>query len=902
METKWLILEFNKTNGTGKLYDAARFERTFSFQAVGASNDEMMQSVAHSVTQEVGNQLLGIFVNSTETTELKSGVVDFGFGLYDITTDLMEELNIVVTAQNQNFPFSDITQIFPYAYDQATWELNYYGYLGGKQNRSQESLLSVGNGYIGVRGSLSEVKASDNHYPATYIAGMYNKLTTRVADRDVVNEDFVALPNWTLMQFAIDGEIVDVINDNIKELNRTLDFKTGVLTIDLLIEDNKGRKTRTITKRTASFSKMQVVAQSYTLIPQNYRGVVNIASTLDGDIVNGGVERYKSLNSEHLVQHNVGNDGLQGYMYVETSQSKFGVFVPFKHRVIADGVDVVAQHTDKTTTTIFTKQCQEQQPFTIEKIMTYVTSKEVQGDLGTVAYPILNSVQTFDQIVAENADAWMKNWNEVDIKVSGDILSQKILRLHTYHLLLSASQNNEMLDASITARGLSGEAYRGHIFWDEIFILPFYNIHYPKTARQILMYRYNRLEAAKKNAAEQGYKGAMFPWQSGHDGGEETQTFALNPITGEWGPDFSSYQRHVSLAVAYDVWQYVHVTNDWDFMKNFGAEMMFEVARFWASKAELNKETGRYTIDKVMGPDEFHEGYPGQHGGGVRDNAYTNIMVAWLFEKIREIGVKLGAEFSAFAQKVHLTEEEYKKWQEIKTKLNIVIDENGIISQYDGYFDLKELNWEFYKNKYKNVYRMDRLLKAEGESADDYKVAKQADTLMTFYNLDRMVIEGIFKELGYALPENYLEENLKYYLARTSHGSTLSRIVHAKLAKMINDEELSWQLYKEALGSDYKDIQGGTTAEGIHSGVMAATLDVALTTFAGVNTRKEILEIAPKLPQHWNQIQFKLNFKGVDYFFIVRHNHVEVIASEMVHLNVNGQIYQVGPEKQIIQY
>lgn len=902
MQTKWLILEFNKTNVTGNLYNAATFERTFSFQVAGMSNNEGMLDVAKHVRAETSGELLGALVVSTEQTVLKTGIVDFGFGLYDITTDLMEELNVPVAAKQQQFPFADLTQIFPYVVNKATWELNYYGYLRGKQNRSQESLLSVGNGYIGVRGSLSEAVASDDDYPATYIAGMYNKLTTRVADRDVVNEDFVALPNWTLMQFAIDGQIIEVKNEMIKELNRTLDFKTGVLTIELIIEDAQGRRTRTITKRTASFSRMQVVAQSYTIIPENYEGVINLASTVDGAIENGGVERYKSLNAKHLTNHSVGNEGLLGYVYVETSQSRFGVFAPFKHRVMTPNVEFISQKTDKSTTTIFTQKCSVNQPLTVEKIVVFVTSKEVTGDLGAVAYPILEAATSFEQIVAENTVSWTNNWNESDIQVEGDILSQKILRLHTYHLLLSASQNNEVLDASITARGLSGEAYRGHIFWDEIFILPFYNIHYPKTARQILMYRYNRLDAARKNAKEHGFEGAMFPWQSGHDGGEETQTFALNPITGEWGPDYSSYQRHVSLAVAYDVWQYVHVTNDWDFMKQYGAEMMFEIARFWASKSVLNEQTGRYTIDEVMGPDEFHEGYPGSHGGGVRDNAYTNIMTAWLLEKIREIGVKMGTEFPTFAQKMHLSEKEYMHWQDIKTKLNIVIDEQGIIAQYDGYFDLKELDWNFYKEKYGNIYRMDRLLKAEGESADDYKVAKQADTLMTFYNLDREVIERILSQLQYTLPENYLEENLKYYLARTSHGSTLSRIVHAKLAKMINDETLSWQLYKEALGSDYKDIQGGTTAEGIHSGVMAATLDVAMTTFAGVNTRKEVLEVAPNLPAHWDRIQFKVTFKNVQYFFKITKTAIEVIASENTALRVNGQTYQVGQLIQTIQY
>lgn len=897
----WITLDFKGINISGTLYDGAQLTRTFDFEATGENNQEMMMSVANYIREELP-QLLGVLVGSEETTTLKRDVVNFGYGLYDITTDLMEEINIPVSIRKHAFATRDVSEVFVQAKNKATWELNYYGYLAGKQNRSQESLLSVGNGYIGVRGSLSEVKASDDHYPATYIAGMYNKLVTQVADRDVINEDFVALPNWTLMQFMVDGELIHVTNECIKELNRTLDFKSGVLKIDLLIEDAQGRLTRTITERTASFSRMQVVAQSYTIMPINYSGTIEVLSVIDANIVNGGVDRYKSLNSQHLTNHQVQNNEGVGAVYVETTQSHFGVFTAFKHRVVGDGVQTNVLHNMNVATTAFMKRLNAGESFTIEKMASYVTTKEVGSLLEQTATQVLNPIATFAQVIVENQSSWKQNWQNSDIQVTGDLLSQKILRLHTYHLLLSASQNNEALDASITARGLSGEAYRGHIFWDEIFILPFYNMHYPKTARQILMYRYNRLDAARKNAREHGFKGAMFPWQSGHDGGEETQTFALNPITGEWGPDYSSYQRHVSLAVAYDVWQYVHTTGDWDFMKQYGAEIMFEVARFWASKAVFNAETGRYTIGEVMGPDEFHEGYPGSHGGGVRDNAYTNIMASWLMEKVRETGIKLGSDFPILAQKIALTESEYMSWQTIKRKLNIVIDEQGIISQYDGYFDLKELDWEFYKNKYGNIYRMDRLLKAEGESADDYKVAKQADTLMAFYNLDREVIEQVFQGLGYQLPENYLEENLKYYLARTSHGSTLSRIVHAKLAKMINDEQLSWQLYQEALGSDYKDIQGGTTAEGIHSGVMAATLDVAMTTFAGVNTRKETLEINPKLPKHWNDLKFNITFKDVVYNVLVSQEAVEITASQNTPVLVNGQTYEVGQSTQQIQY
>ncbi|MEN8172970.1 MAG: glycosyl hydrolase family 65 protein, partial [Chloroflexota bacterium] len=187
-----------------------------------------------------------------------------------------------------------------------------------------------------------------------------------------------------------------------------------------------------------------------------------------------------------------------------------------------------------------------------------------------------------------------------------------------------------------------------------------------------------------------------------------------------------------------------------------------------------------------------------------------------------------------------------------------------------------ELDWAFYQQEYDNIHRMDRILKAEGKSPDDYKVAKQADVLMTFFVLNEGQIKAILHELGYALPEHLLRKNFSYYLKRTSHGSTLSRLVHAYLAHVLGDYNLSWQLYTEALKSDYIDIQGGTTKEGIHLGVMTGTVFFTLRAFAGINLDALILEVNPSLPTHWRAIRFSLSFKGCRYTFIITTSAVKV--------------------------
>ncbi|MEA2007817.1 MAG: glycosyl hydrolase family 65 protein, partial [Chloroflexota bacterium] len=439
------------------------------------------------------------------------------------------------------------------------------------------------------------------------------------------------------------------------------------------------------------------------------------------------------------------------------------------------------------------------------------------------------------------------------------------------------SPHNVNLDAGIPARGLHGEAYRGHVFWDELYIMPLYDIHLPETARSVLMYRYRRLNEARKYAQAHGYRGAMFPWQSGSSGREETQELHLNPVSGKWGEDYSTLQRHIALAIAYNVWQYVWLTEDIDFLANYGAELFLEICRFWASKTVFDEETGGFSIPKVMGPDEFHEKYPHAEKGGLRDNAYTNLMTVWVFQRAFDLIDMLPekAKGNVYA-KINLREDELARWQEITERLNVPISEDGVLEQYEGYFELKELDWDFYREKYGDIHRLDRILKAEGKSPDEYKAAKQADALMTFYTLAPEEVAGLLRQLGHTPPEDLLARNFQYYLKRTSHGSTLSRLVHGYLANLIGESELSWKLYMEALTSDYQDIQGGTTKEGIHAGVMAGTVLFALRAYGGVNWDGERLILNPALPATWRKMKFNLSFKGVRYFFAIEAESVRV--------------------------
>ncbi|MGF1586985.1 MAG: beta-phosphoglucomutase family hydrolase [Bacteroidales bacterium] len=779
----------------------------------------------------------------------------------DIVFEDLEELNGI----------KGIEEWFTKGLPEELWTLGYPDYDPVKE-RSRESLLTTGNGYMGTRGAIEELDANPVNYPGTYMAGLYNTLESKVEDRKVSNEDFVNIPNWLLMTFRIDDD--NWFNPNkteILDIHRTLDFRNGLLTRKLTVEDEEGRKTLIESRRTVSMHDKHLAALEYIITPLNYSAIVSVRSGLNANLINDGVKRYKQLNQSHLQQAGHGADGAFSWVTARTVTSETEISVSARLNVNYNNQQINPnyRHTEVKgrVDTSFKQKMAPGDSLKIEKLVCICNSLDGKTD-DTRAYVLENGMKipSFDNLLEGSATEWDSIWKRADIRIEGDRLAQKLLRMHIYHLMVTTSPHNEDIDFGIPARGLHGEAYRGHIFWDELYILAFYCLHFPAVARSVLMYRYRRLDAAREYAREYGYKGAMFPWQSGSRGTEETQTVHLNPVSGEWGEDYSSLQRHISIAVAYNVWTYYNITGDTDFIEESGAEMFLEICRFWASKTVFNEESGRFEIHKVMGPDEFHEKLPGSESGGLKDNAYTNIMVVWLFNRAFDLmNAMEETSRDKVLDKINLNEEELKVWREEVQKMNLIISEEGIIAQFDGYFELDELDWDHYKKKYDKIYRMDRLLKAEGKSPDSYKLSKQADTLMCFYNIGRETVTDIVRNLGYKLPEGYLEKNFDYYYHRCSHGSTLSRVVHASIAAQIGRNELSWTLYNEALQSDFSDIQGGTTAEGIHAGVMGGTVLMAMMAFAGLNIQDKVIHIDPAMPDHWRSVSFRFNYRGNEY-------------------------------------
>lgn len=791
------------------------------------------------------------------------------------------------------------------------WTLSYNSYRP-EQEGLREALCTLGNGYFATRGAFSEEDADEIHYPGTYFAGGYNRLGTEIAGRVIENEDLVNFPNWLSLKFRIDGgEWFQLKAVEVLEFNQTLDLQHGILKRKVRFKDAHERISCLEEKRLVHMKHYHLAAIERHLTAENWSGSVEILSALDGQIINQGVPRYRELNSQHLEPITEGeNDAGHLFLKVETTQSEIRVAQTARHQLLLNHSQLASEPIliaePGYTAHQFTTNIKEGDTLTIEKVVAMYTSKDpaisepqYQAERNIALAP------NFKELERTHSNMWRMLWDQFDIEIEtaenpiDNNHPLMVLRLHIFHLLQTVSYNTIDIDAGVPARGWHGEAYRGHIFWDELYIFPLLNLRIPKITLALLKYRYRRLNEARLLAKEEGLSGAMFPWQSSSDGREESQKVHLNPKSGRWIPDHSNIQRHVNLAIAYNVWRYFETTSDMDFLRSYGAEMILEITRFFSSLTTYNKDIDRYEIHKVMGPDEYHDAYPDSDEPGLSNNSYTNVMAAWLMARAIEVLHILPEDHHReLCSMLDIKPEEVNRWKEISKKMRVVFHQDGVISQFEGYEELKEFDWEGYRKKYSDIQRLDRILEAEGDSANNYKLSKQADTLMLFYLLTSDELQEIFNRLDYPFTPDLIPKNINYYLQRTSHGSTLSRIVHSWVLSR-EDRYTSWDLFINALDSDVADIQGGTTPEGIHLGSMAGTVDIIQRCYAGIEPRKDALWLNPALPESLRRMQFHVHYRGHSLEIEISHAKLRVISKfsmeKGIKIGFNKETFELQP-------
>jgi trehalose/maltose hydrolase-like predicted phosphorylase len=771
----------------------------------------------------------------------------------------------------------------------------------------REALTCTGNGYLCTRGAAEWESADGVHYPGTYAHGGYNRETTILGGLPVLNEDLVNLPNWLVLELRIEGEeAIRLADVELLDYHHDFDIRNATVLRQLRFADRAGRETTLKSRRFVSMADPHHAGIEWTLIPENWSGRVEVISALDARVSNDGVARYQALEGRHLNPVSPRTFGPEVIaLKAQTRQSNLYISQAASTRAFRDGELLPAKRTlhqmEDYIQQVLAFDVQQGEATRVEKMVAFYTSRDpAVSDTLVRAARSAARYRDLPAAFERHSAAWDELWRTCDVRVPGNEQVQFLLRLHIAHLLQVCSPHTADLDAGMPARGLSGEAYRGHVFWDEMYAFPFFNVRLPEVTRGLLMYRYRRIGEARAAAAEAGLRGAMFPWQSGSEGSEETQSLHLNPLSGLWDPDLSRCQRHVNAAIFFNIWNYFEATRDYAFVEYYGAEMMLEIARFWASLAHFNRGRERYEIHGVMGPDEFHEKYPGQPTGGLRNNAYTNIMVAWLCDIAARLPSLLPASAAqGLRARLGIGDDELALWQDMSHRMFVPFLEDGIISQFEGYGDLEELDWDAYRAKYDNIQRLDRVLRAEGNDPNRYKIAKQADTVMLFFLFSGDELQEIFQRLGYDYGDDTAARTIAYYDQRTSHGSTLSFVTHAGVLAAV-DPQSSWDRFLVALRSDVDDIQGGTTKEGIHLGVMAGTLDIVQRYYAGAQIRDGVLYFDPRLPAGLGDLSFPMQFRQTPVLVTLSRDRLTLAvgpdgASHPIRAGTPGDIRELLP-------
>lgn len=747
------------------------------------------------------------------------------------------------------------------------WSFTYGGYIP-EQERLREALCAVGNGYRATRGCAPEADAGPSHYPGTYAAGLYNRLTDSVGDVLIENESLVNLPNWLSLKFRIDGDDwFDVDSAELLTYRQSMDLRRAELTREFRFRDPSGRTTRVLQRRIAAIHLPHACALETTIWAEDWSGTVEFSSVIDGDVRNRGVERYRALSDDHLVATTTRELSDDSCLLVcETVQSRIPIAVAARTTLWRGDSPLAADSrfvdSDRRVGHDLVTALAPGESVTVEKMAAIFTGRDdAISEPGDAAERLLGHLGRYAELREGHEREWAHLWERFDIAFDDNADALRVVRLHLLQLLQSVPHRAEDLDAGLPARGLHGEAYRGHVFWDELFAFPVLNLRSPATTRALLRYRYRRLPEARRAAREAGYSGAMFPWQSGSSGREESQKLHLNPNSGRWNPDASARAHHIGIAVAYNVWQYYQVTGDLEYLIENGAEMLAEIARFWVSRAEFDEAKRRYVIRGVIGPDEFHSGYPERPYDGIDNNAYTNVMAVWVIVRALDALDALPLRDRLdLLERLGIHGRELDRWDDVSRRMYVPFHD-GVISQFEGYEQLKELDWKGLRQRYGNIQRLDRIMEAENDSVNRYKASKQADALMLFYLLSADELRELLARLRYRFTPEQIPATVDYYLHRTSHGSTLSGVVHAwVLARGNRDRAMRY--FQQVLMSDVADIQGGTTAEGIHIAAMAGSIDLLQRCFTGLEVRGDRLILNPMWPESLGALRMPLYYRG----------------------------------------
>ena len=664
-----------------------------------------------------------------------------------------------------------------------------------KEGRVGESIFSLGNEYMGIRGQFDEAYSGDRLI-GSYFNGVYedkphtypeyfNGLSKRCCF--MINAN-----NWLYTRIFVDGEEIDLNKIAVENFCRILDMKQGILF-------------RSFTYKDITFSFERFVS-----INCHYIGGQKISFHSDSEhkiVLLSGID-FTPIHEEEGENFWKECEAGEDYIICSTQSSGQRIYSKFKTNLCQDRV----VKSEKLLAHEYSFVLKGEHTF--EKVVYNFVERDINNEID-LSCADLYLAKDYETYKKEHTDRWAQIWKHSDIVIHGDDENQQGIRFCIFNMHQTYHGDDGRLN--VGAKGLTGEKYSGWTFWDtETYCLPFYMFNNPKAAKNLLMYRYNTLKQAKERAIEQDCEGACYPMVT-IDGTESC---------GVW--QHGNLEIHVSAAVAYGVWHYVRNTNDEEFLKDYGIELLVETSRYFASRGGWSPKTGEFGLYGVMGPDEFHM--------MVHNNTYTNYMVKKNFYYTIEMVKKYGYDVPGT---------ELDTWKHMADKMRINYDENTkLFEQHDGYFDLPEYNIKDMDPEKVPVYKYwayDRIFRVN--------MLKQPDVILMqfFYSKDFTMEQK--------------KANFEYYEKRCSHESSLSPAIHSIMAAEIGDFSMAEKYMAYGSRLDIDDYNRNTH-QGLHVTSMAAAWMNIVYGFGGMRSDGDILTFSPKVPKQWTGFEFTIVVNG----------------------------------------
>lgn len=741
------------------------------------------------------------------------------------------------------------------------------------ENLNYESLFCLTNGYLGTRGSYEE--GTVKSLPCTFVNGVFDKSETFM--RELAN-----LPNWLGIRLYVEKELIGIENCSILEFSRVLDMKHAMLVKRFLLEDKKGRQTLVEGIRFVSRANVHRMAVKLYVTPINYDGIIEVENIVDGSVINfADAPRFKVKHTYLVANERLTENGV----YIECATRD-------NHLHVGTGAFLDAERNGKSVIKTrqfyaFGEQTIEFQDFDAEQGVTTEITKyaSIYTERDLPKYELHSAVKNeidafvergFEQELAEHFKVYEEMWKEADIQIQGDFDLDRAVRFNIFHLMSTGNEHDDRVN--VGAKLLHGEEYGGHAFWDtELFMLPFFAYVFPKTAKNLESYRYRLLDAARANAAKNGYKGAQYPWESADDGTEQCPDWTIEPDGTCYRCYVADYEHHVTAAVAYGIYDYVKITKDTSFLLKKGGEILMETARFWASRCEYITEKDRYEIRKVTGPDEWHE--------PVDNNVYTNYLAKWnlryVIALIQDLKEHHREDYDRIAEKISLTEKEIEEWNLVQSKIYLPRKEGTqLLEQFEGFFDLQEVTIQEYD---KNDWPI-RPAELKTMKTKETQIIKQADVVMLLHLM------------GEEFDEETTKLNYSYYEKRTLHGSSLSPSIYSIMGLKVGDDTKAYRYLRRAAFIDLINLQKNTR-EGIHAANAGGVWQTVVFGFAGLSIDADgILNITPKMPKEWEGVTFRIHYLNswLEISIDAKNNAaVKVLEGAQTDVKVNGKLMRV---------